>query len=426
MKKAFATLYIFIVIAILFGGWCIDALWKHYHPSSPLTPNDQMLIDIIELQIQQRLAKPKGETDENTNDLLSKKVTVFQFSDLAGTEWLERLNNNEVVITQRNESTATFYKKVHGTELVLAIDSEMETTEKTLYYYLLLLVFYVFIAAVIYIWMWPLFRDLSSLEKHTSTLGKHSTFPKVSLHHRSNVAFLETAFNDMSERVEELISQREEMTYAVSHELRTPLARIKFLLEMAKHERDSTELDNKLNAINSDITHLETFINSLLNYAHFDKNEDSLQRESGDVISFCQTIVESYQQKSKKLEIQSDRNSLIIDADWQLLETAVSNLIENALRFADTSVLVNVKRQEGRVLITVEDDGPGLADNELEHIFDAFTRGSQATKRDGYGLGLAIVKRIINWHGGSVKAENRHHGGAKFTVVFPHRPPSTD
>jgi two-component system OmpR family sensor kinase len=102
------------------------------------------------------------------------------------------------------------------------------------------------------------------------------------------------------------------------------------------------------------------------------------------------------------------------------MQTAIQNLIQNALGYAKTSILLTLKVMPQQFIIEVDDDGEGVPPEQRERIFESFVRiYCEPTNRSGFGLGLALVKRIMDWHLGSASCAQSPLGGARFTLVWP-------
>jgi two-component system OmpR family sensor kinase len=312
------------------------------------------------------------------------------------------------------------YKRIGDSEFVLAIKGQAESPENNSLYFIFLVAFYLGLALVIYVWVWPLSRDLNRLEKQTRFVGKDGAAPLVELRRGSHVQMLADAFNSMSIRIKELLASRKEMTYAISHELRTPLARMKFALEMAAETQDSQHMRQQLLSVREDVDALDKFVNELLTYASFDQSNQNLEMDEGDFFAFCQSIVAVHQNENIKVEIAAADEKYEVQCDWQLMERVLTNLLQNALRYARSQIQVRLERNAEQFIVIVDDDGPGIQPAEREKAFQSFVRlegGARVTK--GYGLGLAIVKRILQWHRGNVHIEDSPLGGARFVVVWP-------
>jgi signal transduction histidine kinase len=110
----------------------------------------------------------------------------------------------------------------------------------------------------------------------------------------------------------------------------------------------------------------------------------------------------------------------VIVCEWTLMQTAIQNLIHNALGYAKSSISITTKILPDYFLIEIDDDGPGVPQDQQNYIFESFVRiYSEVTNRSGFGLGLALVKRIMEWHLGFVNCTRSPLGGAKFTLKWP-------
>ena len=121
-----------------------------------------------------------------------------------------------------------------------------------------------------------------------------------------------------------------------------------------------------------------------------------------------------------EVEIADKTKGLVMKCEWSLMQTAIQNLIHNALDYAKSKIRVSLEIQGDDFIISVEDDGAGIAREDQERVFEAFVRiYSDLPNRSGFGLGLALVKRIMDWHLGSASCSRSEVGGAKFTLKWP-------
>jgi signal transduction histidine kinase len=229
-------------------------------------------------------------------------------------------------------------------------------------------------------------------------------------------------FNAMATRLDEILRSQKEMTLAVSHELRTPLARMKFALAITEEQRLPDGLQRQLSSINRDILEMESLINSFLAYAAFDQQSQQLSQREGHIQDLIQNIINrlsNHQDGNIQIEVRDETYGQAIVCEWSLMQTAIQNLIHNALGYAKTSICVTIKITPTDFMIEVEDDGPGVPEDQRNRIFESFVRiYSELPNRSGFGLGLALVKRIMDWHLGVVTCSTSILGGAKFTLKW--------
>nr|WP_218950240.1 sensor histidine kinase BfmS [Acinetobacter sp. YH16044] len=236
---------------------------------------------------------------------------------------------------------------------------------------------------------------------------------------------LASSYNSMSDHIERLIEAQRELMRAVSHELRTPVARIRFGVEMMADEDDYDYRQQQVEQIDKDIEALNTLIDEIMTYAKLEQGMPSLEFEDVSLFEVLdQVLIETEALKTgKTLELQAPPIGVVVETERRYLHRVVQNLVGNAVRYCDDKVLISGGvNDEGMAYICVEDDGPGIPEEDRKRIFDAFARldDSRTRASGGYGLGLSIVSRIAYWFGGTVGIdESPTLGGARFTMTWP-------
>lgn len=292
----------------------------------------------------------------------------------------------------------------------------------------------------VYEWMFFLVMGISSffllLFLHTklkrlniaaSRFGEGDLSARVSEKGKHRVGNLNQTFNLMAERVEQLIQGHKNLTNAVAHELRTPIARMRFQLDMLHAEDNKESRAQYIYGMSEDLNDLSELIDELLTYARFEREAPSIDLQSHSLHESLQNVIYS---RDVVNSIQ-----LIYDHSWMLkspsiqymefepkhLERAIGNLVSNAQKYAKTTVRLKVTVYEGCCNIAVEDDGPGIPEEDRKKLFEPFQRldDSRTRSTGGYGLGLAIVKQIAQWHSGTVAIDNSEIGGARFIFGWP-------
>ncbi|HKP60462.1 MAG TPA: HAMP domain-containing sensor histidine kinase [Polyangiales bacterium] len=221
----------------------------------------------------------------------------------------------------------------------------------------------------------------------------------------SEVSDVAALFNDMAARIEMQVRTQRELLGAVSHELRTPLARLRVLLAMLQDSGTQPELVSKFER---EVVEMDALVGELLAEARI--SAEALHKRAIDLNDLVRECVERLGMEGTRVEIDSQCRAL--SADPTLLSRALTILLDNARKHAGDAVCVRAERSGTSVRIAVEDAGPGLDPNEVQRLFEPFTRGSRA-HGDGVGLGLYLVRRIAEAHGGQAFAENRTPTGAR-------------
>jgi len=220
------------------------------------------------------------------------------------------------------------------------------------------------------------------------------------------------AFNRMQDRIHRLIDDRTQALAAVGHDFRTPLARLRL-------RADQVPDQPVRRAIKADVAEMEAMVASLL--AYLGGSEEPEQLEATDVAVMAMTMIDEAQDGgADALYVGPDH--LEARVRRVALKRALSNLVNNALRYG-TAVTLSVEDRGDRMCFAVEDNGPGIPQDQLARALHPFVRLDAARGRDaaGFGLGLAIVQRMAETEGGTVALSNRPEGGLRAELNLPHR-----
>lgn len=231
--------------------------------------------------------------------------------------------------------------------------------------------------------------------------------------------------NRLLTQVEELKSNFLRM---MSHDLRTPLARIQGMANVVLS--DATPLsDSQRRAVETiyrSSEELADFIGSILNLGRIESKEIKLQLKSRDINSLLRDVIRKSEFLARKrgLEIRTEFEPMFsFKIDEDLIRQVFTNLLENAIKYSPEGgkILISTEELEGQAIIQVADQGAGIAQDDLPHVFDKFFRSNSAKRSEitGSGLGLYLVKYFIELHKGRVEVESQTGKGSTFTVVLP-------
>lgn len=233
------------------------------------------------------------------------------------------------------------------------------------------------------------------------------------------------ALNDLLDRIERGHRALAMFAADASHELRTPIAAICSELEVAlRRPRSPDEWTQSAQTSLDELRRLARVTDSLLRFAQADAaHSPRVDVELASVVDEVTAIHRAAARAAGLELVARPASDVHVQGDADMLSTAISNLITNAIRYTPRggSITAIVERGDGAAHVHVDDTGPGLAPDELGAIFTPFARGlqSKASDADGLGLGLAIARRIAERHGGSIAAYNRPTGGARFSIRLP-------
>jgi two-component system osmolarity sensor histidine kinase EnvZ len=253
-------------------------------------------------------------------------------------------------------------------------------------------------------------KPILRLAEAAESLGKGRSIPEdFKPRGAREVRQAAQAFLEMRDRIERHVEQRTTMLAGVGHDLRTVLTRFKLQLAMFE---DSPELE----ALRNDVDEMQAMLEDYMAFAKGDSGEEIVGTDIGEILS------EVRSQAHGKMDIRIDigASPLVVPLRRHAFKRAVANLVNNAVRFAD-HVAVSAERQDGSLVVEVEDDGPGIPEAEREHVFRPFYRLDDARNQDSgsTGLGLAIARDIARIHGGDIALGKSRLGGLKAVLKVP-------
>lgn len=226
------------------------------------------------------------------------------------------------------------------------------------------------------------------------------------------------SFNDMAGQVGRMIEDRERLLADVSHELRSPIARMRVALELVPG-------GDKRDALVRDLREMESLIKALLEREELRRRAGRLEGREIDLGDTAREVVTELAGRTPGVELIRS-GSVRIQADPALMKALIQNLVDNGIKFslADSRpVAVSVEAENGRAVLRVTDDGPGIPAGSEKKVFEPFVKLDRARGHHvGYGLGLNICERIVALHGGTIRLVRREPRGTEALVTLPLRP----
>lgn len=251
---------------------------------------------------------------------------------------------------------------------------------------------------------------------------------------------LNASFAQMSRRMVDMLREvrqadetRRELVASVSHDLRTPLASLQGSLETLLLKEDRLDPPERRRYVESALRHgeqLGKLVSALFELAKLESPAARIRPEDFSLPELVQDVVQKHQLAAERggirLEAETGEALPFVSGDIALIERALENLLDNAIRYtpAGGRVGISVRRGGDGIDVRVEDTGPGIPAEAIPRVFDRFYRveGPAGGKSPGSGLGLAITRRIVELHGGRIEAASRPGAGAAFTFRLPLRP----
>lgn len=271
-----------------------------------------------------------------------------------------------------------------------------------------------------WLWLRPLWRDLLELSRQGGRLGEGDFSARVILPDNSALAVLGEAFNRMAFDVETLTASRRAMIDAVSHDLRTPLARLRYRLEAL---RAGANQENTIQAVERDLNSIDALIEEWLTMSSLNKPEMKLDTQTFEIVPWLEKQLQDYTFNGGAVLVKNETGDPQpqVSLDMYYLARCMSNLMSNSSRYGANTVQIILQNRAGMLDIHVDDDGPGIPEQERVRILQPFERlePSRNRKTGGFGLGLAIVAMVMRHHGGDVCIAESSLGGARVTLSLP-------
>ncbi|ACA11310.1 sensor histidine kinase [Xylella fastidiosa subsp. multiplex] len=272
------------------------------------------------------------------------------------------------------------------------------------------------VALGVYRALWPLRRIERDLaQRQPWDLKPLTTAPP------QEMAQMVGALNHFMERLSNSNETLRAFMGEAAHQMRTPLAALRAQAQLALEEGDAFQLRCSLTAIERNASHMSRLLNQLLSDA---SAIHRTQIQHFEVVNLLELIhqavseVVPYREEMLCVQWTNDPQSAWIRGDALLLREALKNLVDNACKYGGGSLQLTLTSDAHECVLTLADQGPGIAPSEAERVFERFVRGVHASP-GGAGLGLAIVKRIIDNHRGRIDLSNRIGGGLMITLGFP-------
>jgi signal transduction histidine kinase len=241
-------------------------------------------------------------------------------------------------------------------------------------------------------------------------LGRNVNAPPVAEAGSREMRQAAHAFNEMQGRLQRLLENRTRMLAALSHDLRTPLTLLRLRTEGLQ---EGEERDRMLASIGD----LNAMIGAVLKFA---RDEAAIEaRRRTDLSALVASIVDDMADAGLPVTMEPAEPT-VLECQSGGLRRAVTNLLDNAMKYGK-SARVELLTSPTAIKIVIDDDGPGIPDDELQRVFEPFYRLEQSRSREtgGTGLGLAIVQSIVQAHGGQITLANRSGGGLRAIVSLP-------
>ncbi|ELY2497300.1 MULTISPECIES: two-component system sensor histidine kinase RstB [Cronobacter] len=422
MKKLFIQFYLLLFVCFLVMTMLVGLVYKFTAERAGRQSLDDLMKSSLYLMRSELREIPPHEWNKTIKELdlnLSFKLRIqplsqFHLDDINS----RRLREGEIVAL---DDEYTFIQRIPRSHYVLAVGPVPYLYflhQMRLLDIALIALIAISLALPVFIWMRPHWQEMLRLEAAAQRLGDGHLDERIHFDKASGFARLGVAFNQMANNINALIASKKQLIDGIAHELRTPLVRLRYRLEMSDNLSAAES-----QALNRDIGQLEALIEELLTYARLDRPQTELHLTHPALSRWLHEYVDDARSLHPERELvlarvdEGDYGAL----DMRLMERVLDNLVNNGLRYSEQRLRIGLSLQGAQATLEVEDDGPGIPEEERSRVFEPFVRLDPSRDRatGGCGLGLAIVQSIATAMSGQVSVAQSTLGGAHFRFSWP-------
>lgn len=329
-----------------------------------------------------------------------------------------------VPITKDKKTVGVIYYQASGAE----IDEYMDKISGILA--MLAVLVCILIGVVSFIMAGIITEPIRHLTKQLEDMAENNPDGKLELNAGGEIGTLVNSFNKMTAKIKTQEEKRQEFVSNASHELKTPLSSIKLIADSLLNAPNASRetVEEFLTDMNVQVDRLTRIVNKLLTLTKMDSSSSVARLEFNvmNLSEICANVVKALrplaEQKAINLDFFAD-GAIYSKVEKDRLWEAIYNILDNSIKYTPQGgkVSMEVSKENGNAIITVEDTGIGIAPDEMYKIFDRFYRVDKARAREtgGTGLGLSIALTAVELHGGNIQVESEEGKGSKFIIIIP-------
>ncbi|MBN2799872.1 MAG: HAMP domain-containing protein [Deltaproteobacteria bacterium] len=419
MKEAFLRVYAVVGLALFLAFWLVIYAGRVSLVPPPILPEGGVE-RIHSLMLDPVRAEP-GLTDAAAEYGVQLEVAPSA-RVLAGMNLLERERLRRGELVESVDAFGPFSAVPISDQPLVVLVRPQSAPSRSLAPIMASLMLLLATGVAVYWTMHPLSAQLQNLTDATRHFGEGDMSARASVPARAAAGELAASFNRMARQVQEEVTGREELLQAISHELRTPVARLRFAVELLVVAEALEERERRADAIERDLDDLNELIGELLLFGSLRDEMRSMMLEHACFDDMAEEARADGHAINPSVWITvHPAPELTVLVDRRLFVRALSNLVRNGARYTSTQLEIRAESRTAEVLIWVDDDGPGVPEEDRERVFEPMVRLDAARSRNtgGVGLGLSLVSRIIRAHGGKVRVLDSPLGGARFEISMP-------
>ncbi len=387
MKKLFVQFYLLLFVCFLVMTMLVGLVYKFTAERAGRQSLDDLMKSSLYLMRSELREIPPHDWARTLKELdlnlsFDLRIEPMKDFDLAPPA-MQRLRDGDIVAL---DEKYTFIQRIPRSHYVLAVGPvpylyylhQMRLLDLALLGFIA-----ISLAFPVFIWMRPHWQDMLKLESAAQRFGEGHLTERIHFDSGSSFDRLGIAFNQMADNINALIASKKQLIDGIAHELRTPLVRLRYRLEMSENLTGAES-----QALNRDIGQLEALIEELLTYARLDRPQTELHLSTPDLPVWLQTHINDVQSVNPQRKLLTAITPGAYGAlDMRLMERVLDNLMNNAMRYSETTLRIGLDLQGSQAILCVEDDGPGIEPAEREKVLSRLCASIPAAT----GLPAAVV-----------------------------------
>jgi signal transduction histidine kinase len=260
-------------------------------------------------------------------------------------------------------------------------------------------------------------RPVKWLNTGVQEVSRGNLKHRVPLKKSDELRDLADAFNQMTDRIRDMLHTKEQLLLDVSHELRTPLTRMKVALEFLEDSQAKQ-------SIQTDMQEMEKMVTEILETARMQHKYENLKKQPTNLVRLLQEMLPEFENQPPGIEMVEFPSEVMATVDPEKIKTVFENLINNAIKYSRPDsgpIRISYRSHKSYEIIRIADKGVGIPQEEQSHIFEPFYRIDKSRAKDtgGYGLGLSLCKTIMEAHEGKIEVQSWPEEGTTVILFFP-------
>ena len=428
-KRIIRSVFTKLLLVIVITGICVNLVvggffWIHRSAAGrPLHKNILQYLNYLidDLGSPPDLARAKQIGEQASLQIYFESPnlswsTADDFSEIQKTRWRDW--SRDPLIRLGRYHGHHFVELTHDSgRFVFGLDKSIELDPERKRLVIILLSLLTLILAGAFLSIRWILKPVRWLNDGVREVSRGNLKHRVPLKRSDELRDLAAAFNNMTDRIRDMLHTKEQLLLDVSHELRSPLTRVKVALEFMPDGRAKE-------SIGGDVAEMEKMINDILETARMHHLHGKLELERLILADFLKILSAEFENQSPGVEIDDLPSGIKIKVDPKQIKTLFKNILTNAIKFSNQDsepVRIRVKRRPPNIVVQITDNGIGIPQEDLPFIFEPFYRVDKSRTKDtgGYGLGLSLCKTIMEAHGGRIEIHSTLNIGTTVTLFFP-------